>query len=147
MFSVLAASGLRFGEILGLQIRNVLDDCTRLRIVEKNWNGKQQDWLKTENGDRIVELHSSVATMLRDYLGDRVSGYLFPNEEGNAHSQTNILKRYLHPILIGDRETPGVTGRKAGGHAFRRYRNSYLRTNNCPTGLSNTGSGTHAKSI
>ncbi len=135
MFSVLAASGLRFGEILGLQIRNVLDDCTRLRIVEKNWNGKQQDWLKTENGDRIVELHSGVATMLRDYLGDRVSGYVFPNEKGNAHSQTNILKRYLHPILIGDQETPGVTGRKAGGHAFRRYRNSYLRTNNCPTGL------------
>jgi len=135
MFSALAATGLRFGEILGLQIRNVLDDCTRLRIVEKNWNGKQQHWLKTENGERIVELHSSMATMLRDYIGDRKSGYVFPNEEGNALSQTNILKRYLHPILIGDEETPGVTGRKAGGHAFRRYRNSYLRTNNCPTGL------------
>jgi hypothetical protein len=39
-------------------------------------------------------------------------GNVFPNEEGNELSQTNILKRYLHPILIGDEKTPGVTGRK-----------------------------------
>ena len=41
MFALKAASGLRFGEILGLKIGNVLDDCARLRIVEKNWRGRQ----------------------------------------------------------------------------------------------------------
>jgi len=30
---------------------------------------------------------------------------------------------------------PGVTGAKAGNHAFRRYRNSYLRKKSCPAGL------------
>jgi integrase len=39
MFIVLAASGLRISKLLGLRIENVLDDCYRLRIVEKNYNG------------------------------------------------------------------------------------------------------------
>jgi hypothetical protein len=30
---------------------------------------------------------------------------------------------------------PRVTGQKAGEHAFRRYRDGYLRTQNCPAGL------------
>ncbi|MGA2812056.1 MAG: hypothetical protein ABSG16_11690 [Candidatus Acidiferrum sp.] len=42
MFAVKAASGLRFGEILGLKIENVLDDCTRLYIIEKLWKSEQQ---------------------------------------------------------------------------------------------------------
>jgi integrase len=46
-----------------------------------------------------------------------------------------ILKRYLHPILLGSDGKPGVTGQKAGEHAFRRYRDGYLRTQGCPAGL------------
>jgi integrase len=135
MFAVLAASGLRFGEILGLKIENVRDGGQRLIIVEKNWKGVQQDFLKTINGERTVELHSSVAAMLREHIGDRTAGFVFPNIKGKAHSQTNIIRRYLHPILLGNGEMPGVTGAKAGNHAFRRYRNSYLRKKSCPAGL------------
>jgi integrase len=135
MFAVLAASGLRIGEILGLKIENVRDGGQRLVIVEKNWKGMQQDFLKTINGERTVELHSSVAAMLREHIGDRTAGFVFPNKKGKAQSQTNIIRRYLHPILLGNGETPGVTGTKAGNHAFRRYRNSYLRTKSCPAGL------------
>ena len=39
LFIVLAASGLRIGEAIGLKIENVLDDCYRLRIIEKNYAG------------------------------------------------------------------------------------------------------------
>jgi len=135
LFAVLPAAGLRIGEGLGLQIPNVLDNCTRLRIVEKNYNGKQEDRLKTFSGKRTVELHSSIAAMLREHIGDRTTGYVFQNKKGKPLCQTNIIKRYLHPILMGNAETPGVTGVKAGNHAFRRFRNSYLRTKSCPVGL------------
>ena len=41
----------------------------------------------------------------------------------------------LHPILVGSEKKPGVTGTKAGEHAFRRYRDGHLRRSNCPAGL------------
>jgi integrase len=135
LFALLPAAGLRIGEGLGLQIPNVLDNCTRLRIVEKNYNGKQEDRLKTPSGKRTVEVHSGVAAILREHIGDRTTGYVFQNKKGRPLCQSNIIKRYLHPILLGDGETPGVTGEMAGNHAFRRFRNSYLRTKSCPAGL------------
>lgn len=135
MFVVLTASGLRISELLGLQIENVLDDCYRLRIGEKNYNGKQEDRLKTLSAERIVELHSSVAVLLRSHIGKRTNGWVFETKKHKPHSASNILKRYLHPILLGDETTPGVTGVKAGEHAFRRYRNGYLRKKSCPVGL------------
>jgi len=68
-------------------------------------------------------------------IGARTSGWVFETKKHKPHSASNILKRYLHPILVGDGETPGVTGKKAGEHAFRRYRNGYLRRMSCPVGL------------
>jgi integrase len=108
MFAVKAASGLRFGEILGLKIENVLDDCTRLCIIEKLWKSEQQDFLKTTNGKRYVELHSSIAAMLRKHIEKRKSGYVFCTEDGKPLDQSNILDRVLHPILAGDENTPGI---------------------------------------
>jgi integrase len=135
LFAVLAASGLRISELLGLRIDNVLDDCYRLRIIEKNYAGRQEERLKTHNAERIVEVHSSIAMMLREHIGERTTGWVFENKKHKPLCATNILKRYLHPILIGDEKTPGVTGVKAGEHAFRRYRDGYLRTQSCPAGL------------
>ena len=135
LFAVLAASGLRISELLGLRIENVLDDCYRLRIIEKNYAGRQEERLKTHNAERVVEVHSSIAMMLREHIGERTTGWVFENKKNKPLCATNILKRYLHPILIGDEKTPGVTGRRAGEHAFRRYRDGYLRTQSCPAGL------------
>jgi len=108
MFALKAASGLRFGEILGLKIENVLDDCNRLCIIEKLWKSEQQDFLKTTNGKRYVELHSSIAALLRGHIGRRKSGYVFCTEDGKPLDQSNILDRVLHPILMGDENTPGI---------------------------------------
>jgi hypothetical protein len=46
-------------------------------------------------------------------------------------SQPNILRRHLHPAL----EEVGFE--KAGAHAFRRYRNTFLRSTSCPLTLIN----------
>jgi integrase len=51
---------------------------------------------------------------------------LFNTATGKPISQTNILKRSLHPIL------EEIQREKAGFHSFRRYRVTHLRKNRVP---------------
>jgi hypothetical protein len=102
----------------------------RIVINQKAWRNKIQGFLKTRNGEREVDLHPSVAAILREFIGDRRSGLLFQTRRGKPLCQTNLLKRYLHKAL---RE---MGHPKAGFHAFRRFRNTYLRNyTSCPNGL------------
>jgi integrase len=71
LFALLASSGLRFGEALGIDIKNISSDCSNIKIVEKAWGSEVQDRLKTESGEREIDLHSSMAKMLRDYMEKR----------------------------------------------------------------------------
>jgi len=66
-------------------------------------------------------LHPSVAKLLRELIGERKSGLLFRTRTGQQLHQSNILRRVLHPIL----EELGQP--KCDVHAFRRFRNTYLR--------------------
>jgi hypothetical protein len=104
-----------------------LDDGYRLCIKEKNYAGPQEDRLKTANAERTIELHSSVAQLLREHIGTRKTGWVFENKKHKPLCASNLLKRVLHPILVGSEKKPGVTGTKAGEHAFRRYRDGHLR--------------------
>jgi hypothetical protein len=47
-------------------------------MPQKAWRGQIHDFLKSETGKREVDLHSTVAAMLKDFIGDRKSGLLFP---------------------------------------------------------------------
>src|SRR5262249_30388475 len=79
---------------------------------------------------RIVDLHSDVAKLLSNHIGERRSGFVFCTRKGKPLGQSNVLRRVLHPIL---REA-GIN--KCGFHAFRRFRNTYLRNfTSCPDGL------------
>jgi hypothetical protein len=93
-----------------------LDDGYRLRIKEKNYAGRQEDRLKTANAERTIELHSSVAQLLREHIGTRKTGWAFKNKKHKPLCASNLLKRVLHPILVGGEKKPGVTGTKAGEH-------------------------------
>src|SRR5215469_12856359 len=60
----------------------------------------------------------------------RKSGLLFASKSGRPLQQSNILRRTLHPILAE------LSQPKCGAHAFRRFRNTYLRNYTlCPEGL------------
>ena len=121
LFVLCAASGLRFGEALGIEIPSVSPDGSRIRICKKAWQGQMHDFLKTKNGEREIDLHPSVAKVLREFIGARKSGLLFRSRSGRPLHQSNILRRVLYPIL-------GQLGQpKCGLHAFRRFRNTYLR--------------------
>jgi integrase len=96
-------------------------------------------WVKTANGGRQVDLHPAIAALLKEFVGDRKSGFLFCTRKGKPLSPTNIIRRHLHPALKELNYVNPFTGtHKAGNHAFRRFRNTYLRNKTlCPEGLRN----------
>jgi integrase len=131
MFHILcAAGGLRFGEALGIDIKNISPDCSIIKICQKAWRGQLHDFLKNrDKGEREIDLHPAVAAILKDFIGERNSGLLFCSKTGKQLWQTNILRRSLHPILAK------LNQPKYGAHAFRRFRLTWLRKNNVPKDL------------
>ena len=68
--------------------------------------------------------------MLRVHLKKRpYQTLLFANKAGRPRSQTNLLRRSLHPLLA----KIGVP--KAGFHAMRRFRTTWLRKQRAPEDL------------
>jgi integrase len=120
--ALLAGSGLRVGEASGLEIdKHVSEDFKTLHIRQKVRRGKVELFLKTDAGSRDVDLCNALAGRLKAFVGSDTSGFLFRNRKGNPLSQTNLLRRALHPALIEFGQT------KACFHAFRRYRATWLR--------------------
>ena len=131
LYALLGGAGLRIGEALGLEIdKHISEDCRTLTIEQSVWHGAKQT-PKTQNAYRQVDLHPALASLLKECLGDRKSGFLFVGRGGRPiASQSSILKRSLHPIL----DAAGIP--RCGFHAFRRFRNTYLRNyTSCPAGL------------
>jgi len=128
--ALLGGTGLRAGEALGLEVdKHISDDFRTLYVRQKVRRGKLEDFLKTEGGRRDVDICPALAEMLKKYVGKRTSGYLFNNKNGNSFSQTNLLRRGLHPAL------KKLGQPKAGFHAFRRFRTTWLRKNRTPEDL------------
>jgi integrase len=121
-----AATGLRAGELLALEIRHF--DGTSITVSQALWHAKMGT-PKTENAFRTVDLHPDVAALLKTFVGDRKTGFIFQTRSGKPLNQVNLLRRELHPLL----ETLGISMR--GFHAFRRFRNTFLRQSHCPDGV------------
>jgi integrase len=122
--ALLGGTGLRAGEAIGLEIdKHISGDFRTLYIRQKVRRTKLELFLKTDAGRRDVDLCPALAALLKAYVGGRTSGFLFHNRKRNFLSQTNLLRRGLHPAL-GKLKQP-----KAGFHAFRRYRLTWLRKN------------------
>lgn len=130
LFIICGATGLRIGEALGIRIEKIFDNGSRIIIDEKAWRGEIHDYLKTENGEREIDLPENVAKLLVEFIGDRKSGLLFCTRTGKQMSQSNILRRHLHRALAK------IGFNKSGNHAFRRYRDTFLRNfTKCPPSL------------
>jgi integrase len=122
--ALLGGTGLRAGEAIGLEIdKHISEDFRTLYIRQKVRRTKLELFLKTDAGRRAVDLCPKLAALLKAYVGDRTSGFLFQNRKRNFLSQTNLLRRGLHPALEKLKQP------KAGFHAFRRYRLTWLRKN------------------
>lgn len=139
LYALLAGCGpLRAGEALGLPVEKVSKDARTLVVSQKAKRGKIQTYLKTQNGEREVDLCERLAALLREQIGARTSGLVFCNESGEQLSQRDILKYSLHPILK-------KLGHEQGGfNIFRRFRITKLETAGCPPALEHFWSG-HAQ--
>lgn len=138
LFILCGAAGLRIGEALGLEIgKHFSEDFRTLTIAQKVRHCVVEDRLKNDNAARQVDLHPSVAELLRRYVGNRKSGFLFASKQGKPISSSNIVRRHLHPALKAlNYINPHTGDYKAGNHAFRRFRNTFLRNcTPCPDGL------------
>jgi len=90
-----------------------------IRQQRDRWGRLQQP--KTEAGNRDVDLHPALAEMLRRYISERESGFLFRSRTGTMLSPIAVYRDSLGPIL-----------RKVGRdrvrfHAFRRFREATLQ--------------------
>lgn len=137
LYALLAGCGpLRAGEALGLEIgKHISPDFRTLYIQQKAKRGVIQKYLKTKNGTREVDLCSSLAAMLRDFIGGRSSGLLFQTSTGAQLLQSNTLQDSLHPILAR------LGHVKGGFNIFRRFRITHLEKSDCRDTLKHFWSG------
>jgi hypothetical protein len=77
----------------------------RFRSVARIRNGTGRD----------VDIHPLVAKMLREYIGNRKSGFLFETETGNMLWPSTLYPDGLKTIL------KGIGRGKVRFHAFRRF--------------------------
>ncbi len=121
LFALLAGTGLRIGEALGLKSIDLSPDCRVLYVRRSVWHGQEQQ-PKTPNAVREIDIAEPLSRLLREYSKGK-SGYLFAAASGRPLQQRNVL-RTLH-----------ATGKKVGFHAFRRFRTETLRRARVPEDL------------
>lgn len=130
IFALLAGTGLRIGEALGLTLgAHLSDDFSTIRVRQSVWRGSVQT-PKTENAVREIDLPTSLAMFLKAYIGDQTSGFLFRSDSGRPLTPRNVLRDGLGKI---GRDLKFERGK--GFHAFRRFRTAHLRKNRVPWDL------------
>ena len=118
LYALLAGTGLRIGEALALDVTDI-SGCT-ITVRRGVWNGIVQS-PKTLNGVREVDVHSTLAALVKELIGSRTSGFLFTCGSDKPMCPSNIRNRSLHPIL------EAMGREKCGFHSFRRFRVTHLR--------------------
>jgi integrase len=138
LFILSGASGFRISEALGIEIdKHVSHDFLTITVNQQARHCKVEKRVKTPAAMREIDLHPAIARLLKDFVGDRKSGFLFSSRNGKPLSSSNVIRRHLHPALKElDYVNPHTGTHKAGNHAFRRFRNTYLKNyTECPKGL------------
>jgi len=119
---LLVTTGIRIAELLALEVgKHISPDCTVVYIrQQRSRKGKVAATPKTDAGYRDVDVHPLVAKMLREYIGNRKSGFLLETETGNMLWPGTLYRDGFKTILKS-------MGRgKVRFHAFRRFRQAVL---------------------
>ena len=150
LYALLAGCGpMRAGESARPRNRqDISSDCRTLYIRQKAKRGILQPYTKTRSGTELkvdgecigrdVDLCSSLARILKEFIGTRTSGLLFSMPSGTQVLQRSVLKTSLHPIL------KKLDHEKGGFNIFRRFRITAVQTAECPKPLQHFWSG-HAQ--
>ena len=142
LYALLAGTGLRIGEALAIEIGESCEErstisanCNTIHVRKSVWRGKKQD-PKTSNSVREIDVPSSLAAILKDFIGSRDSGFVFQTKSGKPLAQRNILRDSLRKV-----------SKAATFHAFRRFRITNLREIGVPEDILRFWVGHADKSI
>jgi integrase len=126
LYALLAGTGLRIGEALAIRIEDYSEDhttisldCKTIHVRKSVWRGKEQA-PKTDNAVRDIDVHPSLAAMLKEFIGSRAAGWLFQTKAERPLSQRNVMRDSLHKLGV------------RGFHPFRRFRVTHLRDQGTP---------------
>lgn len=130
LFALLAATGLRIGECLGLCVEDFSPDCRVLHVKRSVWRCREQT-PKTPNAARVVDIPEQLAAVLREYIIGR-HGLLFATRDRKPFSQRNVLRAFH------------AAGATCGFHSLRRFRTETLRKEGVPEHLLRQWLGWHS---
>jgi integrase len=122
-FRLAGATGLRFGELAGLHVEDIVDGVVYAR--RSIYRGMEVE-VKTIKGYRGVCIDSDTVAMLKALLGGRTTGRIFQGQRGAPLDNHVIVGEMLKPICKRLGIAPG------GCHAFRHGRNSHMDMNHVP---------------
>jgi integrase len=134
MTLLVAATGLRFSEVAGLQWQDV-DYANQCIHVRRTWiDGKTSEKLKTKQSRSAVPMAAELAQFLRDWR--KVTAYGKPNDWVFASSKTYGRTPRVGNMLVADHLRPaaikaGVNlkpGQRFGFHNLRHSLSSLLIT-------------------
>ncbi len=119
LFAVAAGTGMRAGELFGMRVEDVDLENRMIMVNQSSWEGKIQS-TKSENADRTIGIDDPLAQLLREWIGARKEGYVFPSRRGTPLRIGNVTKRELTPVL------EKLKIEMKGLHAFRHFRVTVL---------------------
>jgi integrase len=128
LFETATETGMRSGELFALMVPDLDFGRNIIHVRRSAWEGSTQS-PKSKNAYRAIDVQPSLMWNLKNYLGGRTAGLVFPSENGTPLRESNVLRRHLHPVLK-------KLGLPLGGmHGFRHGRVSYLVEQGVPTEL------------
>jgi len=127
-FATAAGTGTRSGELRGLRIADVDLVNAIIHVRRSVWEGDEQS-PKSKNVYHKIGIDPSLVQILKEYICQRKTGYVFETRNGTPLSAGNVVERELWPIL-DKLKIP-----RCGLHAFRHGRVSFLVENNVPVSV------------
>lgn len=122
-FTLLALSGLRASEILGLRVEDLDFDSSTIHVRQAAWHGQIQT-VKTKESENSVPMTPLVREKLLLHLEGHTHELLFVNRRGRPYSRNKVVQTVLHPVV--DKLGISRNGRRVGLHAFRHALASML---------------------
>lgn len=121
-YCILTMDGLRAGEALGLQWRDIDLDRQLLHIRRSAWYGQIQT-AKSQASESVLPIPTALVEILKNYRSQWVpnpQGFLFVTRNGRPPSSNKVVEYHLWTIL----DALGIP--RCGLHAFRHTHTALL---------------------
>lgn len=128
LFQLAWATGMRSGELFGLKVEDLDLENAIVHIRRSAWKHLEVT-PKSEAGYRDVDIDEGTVKILKDHLGDRKAGLVFPSRNGTPLVNRNVNVDVLRVICKRLKIPNG------GLHAIRHGRISLLQAMGVPGDL------------